>query len=1341
MTSLLPSSLSRPHTTTTTDSRLLTNLIKTERNYINHLSSAVGSAHTAASALTAWGTAEAPDIAEASAQLAGLFDNAADVQETHVSAIEGYRTALKDVADREASIRNVVRDRDILVGRLIKASKASSSSKRSPEERAEKVAHAQRELSACEEVLQFEEAALVGVKRRTFKEALTLRCKTMGDAGAAMVDAAKSAILLLNDFDSSDVYQPTNSGIGYGNGQHGRNDSINSWNQYGDGPEGVEESRHNHPAFENNSVTPSQSASQTNRPGNTGVNSYANRFNDIGEDEDRERGPVDALQASDDSDDEEGWQQAHRNADRHEGGGAHSSTLPPPHRLDANVGATAQPFMPPAQSSKVKPINGSSASLNGSAAKGSAPSVPKKDRPTQRANAAPIPAREHDLNIVPMPAVPTAPRLNLDGTNLGAVPTAPRLYPRSDAPGGDDSSSEGAPTHQHRGGGWQARPESRTARRNASSDDEATAKGSSRPGAKRGSSFFGRVGKLFKTDVKGEPMPSHPPSQAKTQAQGSQRSGAGWDTRTDAALRNSQGPSRRQSLLRPLPGAPRAGAENASSDDEENPKNLVRHVNRDRPLWRNDEKASSDLGGVSAKVAKRMSLRRQHSVNAGPLSTNQMEEEARIKEAARLSVIGAGIAGNANANASNATLTPGEKTKKKKKKSKANPETGSEIGTAPTRTAYSSGPAASRPSSMVVPGAVGSGLSRSGSVTPSVRRDVASLARGDSIRSSASGTVRESKGKKRGSILPAHREGGGTANASGALGAFSPQDPQGKYTTSSWVAKHPDEKPSQNVKGSPSLTGKTAAEIAAQVGVVPKAAAASAPSGPPLSSPTPRRAQKESTSTTQSEVEPPLHVPQPSRTMSPPLKPALKVPSGLSRSGSLSNASSAAVRPQMPPVPSAPPLATSLLQSATANAAAQRTASPAAPRLPEVSQSSPVGSTATGAELSLGQDDRFDGSGSLGELPGVGAPGVASSDKVLSPSSRRGVELPQIDMPQSEPFRVDIAGNGPTLADRRGSTPGFSDNQAFFTPGEAAALENFFNTPAPETTDDLVQAQHPPGVHQGQPEGVTRQTVERKRLTPSRTYSSGGTPLHADTSSSALGTEPGPGALQHAGLPQPNASVTSTIANAVPIAPSSTLAAPPVNVATSDTSTVEGSGVSRRKSVRMAPDVKLPPETPTPGVEAQDYLSRAQARAPGSSLVGSLPRIAPPPTAPPRISDSMRSAADYQPVHLEDSTPARQRASWSSRLDARPAADDSSSDEGDGLDSYASARKAFGSASRHLGKATGIVGSSSKGKGNETESPKKKKSKKTENHGYNASVPLPAGLQVVGRSNSVRSKK
>lgn len=213
-------SLSRAHPTA--DSRLLNNLIKSEKTYISHLSASVQSAHVAASALSAWGTSESPDVAEASQALSQLLGEAADIQQTHVSAIEGYRSALKDVADRENSIRSVVRDRDILVGRLIKASKASS--KRSAEERAERIAHAQRELTACEEVLASEEAALVGVKRRTFKEALTMRCKTMGDAGAAMVDAAKEAILLLNDFDSS-------NGASQHAYTHSRNDSQASWTE------------------------------------------------------------------------------------------------------------------------------------------------------------------------------------------------------------------------------------------------------------------------------------------------------------------------------------------------------------------------------------------------------------------------------------------------------------------------------------------------------------------------------------------------------------------------------------------------------------------------------------------------------------------------------------------------------------------------------------------------------------------------------------------------------------------------------------------------------------------------------------------------------------------------------------------------------------------------------------------------------------------------------------------------------------------------------------------------------------------------------------------------------
>ena len=190
--SFLPNSMSlsltRPHATT--DSRLLQNLIKSEKTYIGHFASTVQSSSAAAAALKAWGTSESRDVAQASATLADLLDEVADAQNNHLEAIKGYREALKDVADREASIRTIVKDRDILVSRLIKASKKNGD-----------VPHAQRELTACEEVLEAEERALVGVKRRTFKEALSMRMKLMGDAGNRMIECAKESILLLDDFD------------------------------------------------------------------------------------------------------------------------------------------------------------------------------------------------------------------------------------------------------------------------------------------------------------------------------------------------------------------------------------------------------------------------------------------------------------------------------------------------------------------------------------------------------------------------------------------------------------------------------------------------------------------------------------------------------------------------------------------------------------------------------------------------------------------------------------------------------------------------------------------------------------------------------------------------------------------------------------------------------------------------------------------------------------------------------------------------------------------------------------------------------------------------------------
>ena len=85
------------------------------------------------------------------------------------------------------------------------------------------------------------------------------------------------------------------------------------------------------------------------------------------------------------------------------------------------------------------------------------------------------------------------------------------------------------------------------------------------------------------------------------------------------------------------------------------------------------------------------------------------------------------------------------------------------------------------------------------------------------------------------------------------------------------------------------------------------------------------------------------------------------------------------------------------------------------------------------------------------------------------------------------------------------------------------------------------------------------------------------------------------------------------------------------------------------------------------------------------------------PAAAPAPSPAARSRKS---VRIEDDTPAlapaetqegRRRATWSTRIGR----DDDSSDEEDGAqgdgDEYANARKAFGSATRHLGVATGTI--------------------------------------------------
>ncbi|PWN49726.1 hypothetical protein IE53DRAFT_369519 [Violaceomyces palustris] len=1343
------SNLSRPHPT---DSRLLQNLIKGEKTYVEHLASSTGAALAASSALTAWGTSEAPDIAAASQALSELLDSVAEAQRTHVQAIEGYRSALKDVLDREQSIRSVVRDRDILVGRLVKASKKKIGKKDlangiGAEEKTERVQAAQRELHACEQVLASEEAALVGVKRRTFKEALTMRMKTMGDAGAAMVDAAKEAILLLDEFDThGPLIQSTGGGPGLEDQSMYADNLLEPHDYHEQGPDqgfipddenqaethqqveangprlvsdgfgGYQQTWDNNQIpdprlsqqFESASVTPSQSASQVNHRSSVPLGKrYSSQFDNIGEQEG----------AASDTDSEEDYRRAFLEP---------SMRLPAPHEL--GVGADTQDnFLPetPAKRSASKRSGHSGGKKRDSTAAVPPALPPKKDLPPP----------------VAMPAIPSAPRLDIEqARSMAAVPAAPQSQFRGND---DDSSDDGAKKRRSMGGGgWgsskpalthhQARSPSRK-----QGDDSSEEGNANRP--RRSNSFFGKVGKLFKTDLKAGATPER----------------HGWDTRTGPLLEREETERKRMSMLR--------RNDPDSSDEEPDTRQLVRHVNQGRPLW--GRETNSDVG-MKGKLVRTPSAAR---IIPGPLSAKQ--DEQRRVEAARASVIGSGFAGQQSVvPASSANSIASKATKKKKKKTTS---TGSEIGTAPTRV--------SATTAIVVAGDASSGIRRSDSLMKPV------LSRSSTMQSTSG-----KKKKTRASII------GGNA--------FTPSD--AKFATGSWIHREQ----------------MTAADWAANAGVVPKSAnaptAAPTPVSPAVSSPPTNTSQAAHAAASTDAVKLTQH-PSPAKG-APPLKPALKAPS-IGRSGSQRSVKSAAgqepaktsagapvksplrqaqtasdleavsapapalvvepTRPKMAPVPTAPAPVTSKPLPAEDYLMAVEHVDRDPPKLPEVSVSSGPRPSTAKSVMSLEEDKNFDGTGKLD---------VGLDDTKLSPTKERAAAAapkrreftPKLDMPPSEPFKVELGHeNDPA---RRGSNA--TDIEGLMTPSAEKAYQAFMSenaTPTAESKSNLEKANQPPG--------VTRLTDRSVKLVPSRVYGTGA-PSISDTSSeediaSAGGRDGGDdeaakiaveraakvhaqqsladpeqkldttlSGLSSAAVPAPAASATTTSSLKVP-------GAVDASIATGPPSDASGSnvGVSRRKSVRMAPDTKLPPETPTAeefstprGGEygGKDPLAAAVgAGSQSQSLLSN--RIAPPPASPAKAPVKK----DFEPVDLAASSSIRERSGWSTRIGQTSAYDDSSDEEGGGGDgdgdSYLNARKAFGSASRHYGVAVGSikpksskkaaagpaaeVGSvSGKGTGSvrskASNKSKKRASALAANGGYNPSVPLPSNLEVVAKS-------
>ncbi|PWN20883.1 hypothetical protein BCV69DRAFT_282399 [Microstroma glucosiphilum] len=1399
MPASISSAMTRPHAST--DSRLLQNLIKSEKTYQNHLASVVQSSGTAAAALKAWGTSEARDVAQTSSQLADLLHDVADAQNNYLEAIKGYREALKDVADREASIRTIVKDRDILVSRLIKASKKNGD-----------VPHAQRELTACEEVLEEEERALIGVKRRTFKEALSMRMKLMGDAGNRMIECAKEAILLLDEFDQHagdermstgqreavDSYGQSYYATDYpGQGDHTQMDQQQQWGQegvaddlyyqdqqyqgeqyQGEQYQGEQDMSRYH-SHEVASVTPSQSASQTARGMGTTYGSTANnngytrpQFAGGAPPEVEERADSDASSVADPR--EESNQQAHYNR-----GGGYAD------RASAAHGQNAMPV--PEQ-----PVEAQHTDFYG-------------DNSNQQPQSQMYSA--------------TAPSFNYDGPQMAPVPQAPRMYQRGVEASTDDGQVRG-------NAGWgSSRPSARNNDDGNSSDDGGGGRqtggrgGPSRPKAQKRNSFFGKFKGLFKADLGDNEAKSPTKSRhSRNESYDRNSSVGGWNTRTDtnisstrksASKANGTYQAPHQNLMKPL----NQGGDDSGSDDDDNRPDLVRVVNPNIA----GKKASSDVGKTLRRTPSEISR-----ITAGPKSVKQQREEEARKQAdaerqAREAVMGAGIGSRPTVQRADTITSTASKPKKKKKATRS--IAGSEIGTSATRQAPS---ASARPSStvgsavgtagrpgpgsyvvsgdlssgsrglatLVLPSDIGkpdrpypsimppTGLSRSNSTA------TAATGRASSI---GGGTTATKKKKKRQSAVS---DGMGTG-----LTAMSPTD-SGKWTTNNWV-QSPHGGSSNGIAG----------QAVAGAGLVPYTPASpeeiaqkyannaltgsqiqrpgSAQSGAPLRSAmkghnehsaAASSSKQQQTATPASIAPKPLEAP-----------PAVEVPPVQTQIEEANN--------NLGPSISAPPPVSAVIAESTQQAPAEESQEPPSASgdvQDEYEEEAPVRRSSP----KLGEDKTFDGTGRL-DLGRQGSPLPDSPEQSRAPlPAAQKPTVPHLDMPTSEPFKFDVPG-----MQQRPSQSG--DEGDILTPGERSAYERLLGSDGMRTPSGAAPALSGLGMQSfGRPGGPKRPAPvpgsapaapvavapEPQRPAQQQPVSSSAQDEEPSTASTAYFPEDSlrPSLNPMAGRlstdePSRTYSNTSTVRGATTPVPQASRAAPaesastkpaasthllpPSNNATSDVSATP----SRRKSVRMAPDTKLPPDTPVmerdPGLVSDGFGGFTSApaaqsappapvmhtvTAPGSALAPSgnaplapttaaeLPplssKIAPPPSAPPRLPTKDNHAS---PPERE-----RERSSgWTTRVDRRLGGNDDSSDEeggrgagGAGEDAYASARRAMGAASKRW-KDT-VSPSKKKSSGGEGGKSGSTKKSKVNSSGYNAAIPLPKGMEVVGRQKA-----
>ncbi|KAJ7026940.1 hypothetical protein C8F04DRAFT_883839, partial [Mycena alexandri] len=182
------------------DSRLLANLLTQEKEYAKHLATLLDHSNASLASVTAYASSSSPASAHLILTVAGSLSAADDALRHYAAAVDRWRDYLKGLKGLEDEVGNIMRDREILVTRLIKASKptlhtthSSSSLPLSPTQSQTslpfsstsnaKLVAAQTELQACEAHLAAKESVLAERRAALVREGLAGRCRALAECG------------------------------------------------------------------------------------------------------------------------------------------------------------------------------------------------------------------------------------------------------------------------------------------------------------------------------------------------------------------------------------------------------------------------------------------------------------------------------------------------------------------------------------------------------------------------------------------------------------------------------------------------------------------------------------------------------------------------------------------------------------------------------------------------------------------------------------------------------------------------------------------------------------------------------------------------------------------------------------------------------------------------------------------------------------------------------------------------------------------------------------------------------------------------------------------------------